>query len=172
MKPFLFIISIIISFSASSQIESVSLAAGGLTCSMCSRAIYKSLLKVPAVEKVTEDIQHSSYQIAFKDHAKTILDDLAKAVRDAGFSVVSMEISANFHNAMIPTDAPFVLSDISFVFVGAPKQPLDGKQNLILVDKEFLSGKERKKYSGMAGSAFRNGPDANARIYHVIISQS
>jgi copper chaperone CopZ len=78
--------------SPDAQIESVKIQASGLTCSMCSRAIYKSLLKVPSVAKVEEDIQHSTYTIQFKDHAKIVLDDLRKAVKDAGFSVAKLEV--------------------------------------------------------------------------------
>lgn len=77
----------------SAQIESVSLKADGLTCSMCSKAIYKSLLKVATVKEVEPDIKNSSYTIYFKKDQLVKLEELEKAVEDAGFSVASIKVN-------------------------------------------------------------------------------
>ena len=90
MKYILIMICLLAGGSSIAQIQSVSLQASGLTCSMCSRAIYKSLQKVPNVADVQEDIEHSSYHIRFSDPSRASLENLKKAVQDAGFSVARM----------------------------------------------------------------------------------
>ena len=155
---------------ASSQIQSVSLQASGLTCSMCSRAIYKSLKKLPSVAKVQEDIAHSSYHIQFKDAQKVSLADLKKAVLDAGFSVAWMEVKANFNNVEVANDSALQLDDFTFFFVDIQKQKLNGERKLLILDKDYLLEKDRKKYVGIYESkTVATGGD---RIFHVTLPQS
>lgn len=78
---------------STNDLTSVQLIADGLTCSMCSKAIYKSLLKVPAVNKVDPDIENSGFTIYFKKNQLFKTTDLEKAVTDAGFSVGSIKIN-------------------------------------------------------------------------------
>jgi copper chaperone CopZ len=84
-----------LSVSAQSDTTSVSLKAAGLTCSLCSKTVYKSLLKVPSVSKVDPDIKNSSYTVYFKKGYPIKLEELNKAVKDAGFSVASMKVNVN-----------------------------------------------------------------------------
>src|ERR1700754_2194819 len=108
MKPlhiYLLVFGMFAQSLAFSQIQSVSLQASGLTCSMCSRAIYKSLKKLPSVANVKEDIAHSSYHIQFKNAQQASLADLKKAVLDAGFSIAWMEVKANFNNVEVANDS-------------------------------------------------------------------
>ncbi len=152
------------------QIQSVTLQASGLTCSMCSRAIYKSLVKIPNVSNVREDIEHTSYHIQFKDPSVVSLENLKKAVTDAGFSVAWMEVDASFQNIEVASDSSLKFSDLIFQFVDIQKQNLQGKKKLLVVDRDYLSEKDRKKYAG----SYQSGPSAvgSARIFHVTIRQS
>jgi copper chaperone CopZ len=152
------------------QIQSVSIQASGLTCSMCSRAIYKALEKVPNVSNVEEDIEHTSYHIQFKDPAVVSLENLKKAVTDAGFSVAWMEVNANFQNVEVAPDSSLRLNNLIFQFVDIHKQNLLGKKKLLVVDRDYLSDKDRKKY----GASYQSMPAAegNGRIFHVTIRQS
>ena len=153
-----------------SQIQSVSLQASGLTCSMCSRAIYKSLKKLPSVEKVQEDIAHSSYHIQFKDAQKVSLADLKKAVLDAGFSVAWMEVKARFNNVEVANDSALQLDDFTFFFVDIQKQKLNGERKLLILDKDYLLDKDRKKYLGTFES--KTVATDGDRIFHVTLPQS
>jgi copper chaperone CopZ len=163
-------LALLLQSAATGQIQSVTLQASGLTCSMCSRAIYKSLQKVPSVSKVQEDIEHSSYHIQFTDPEKVSLENLKKAVQDAGFSVAKMEVKANFNNAQVASDSSFRMSDFTFYFVDIPKQNLNGDKKLLILDKDFLLDKDRKKYAG----DYNTMPPANGndRIFHVTIEKS
>jgi copper chaperone CopZ len=170
MKTLFFILSMTIAGSSFAQIRSVSLQASGLTCSMCSRAIYKSLKKLPEVASVQEDIEHSSYHIQFSNPETVSLSDLKKAVKDAGFSVARMEVNANFHHAEVASDSSLKLNDFIFHFVDINRQTLNGETRLLIVDRDYLQDKDRKKYAG----SFEAIPVTNGGVgtFHVTIPQS
>jgi copper chaperone CopZ len=73
-----------------SEIKKVSLVASGLTCSMCSKAIFKALTKLDFVEEVKVDIEKSMYVMTFKAGKKADIDLIKLAVTDAGFGVQSL----------------------------------------------------------------------------------
>jgi copper chaperone CopZ len=70
--------------------KKVTLVASGLTCSMCSKAIFKSLTKLDFVEEVKVDIEKSKYILSFKTDSKVDIAKIKKAVTDAGFGVKSL----------------------------------------------------------------------------------
>jgi copper chaperone CopZ len=152
------------------QIRSVRIQASGLTCSMCNRAIYESLKKIPEVIKVQEDIEHSSYLIHFSDPGKVSLEKLKKAVKDAGFSVAWMKVNAGFNHVVIASDSSLKINDLLFIFVETPSQSLNGEKSLLVVDKDYLLEKDRKKYIG----TFRTKPDSEEgkSLFHVTLPNS
>src|SRR5436305_14629046 len=66
MKIIIFISLLFCVMRGSAQVKKVSIQASGLTCSMCSKAIYKALRSVDFVEKVDADIKNSTFEISFK----------------------------------------------------------------------------------------------------------
>jgi copper chaperone CopZ len=167
---YMLVFGLFIQSVASSQIQSVTLQASGLTCSMCSRAIYKSLQKVPSVAKVKEDLAHSSYSVQFKDPAIVSLENLKKAVIDAGFSVAWMEVKVNFTDVEVASDSSYKLNDFTFLFVDIERQNLSGERKLLILDKDYLPEKDRKKY---AGSLDVKSPASDGeKVFHVTLRQS
>jgi copper chaperone CopZ len=71
-------------------IKKVTLTASGLTCSMCSKAIFKALSKLDFVEEVKVDIEKSIYILTFKTGKKVDIDQIKLAVTGAGFGVQSL----------------------------------------------------------------------------------
>ena len=71
-------------------IKKVALVASGLTCSMCSKAIFKALTKLDFVEEVKVDIEQSKFILTFKSGKIVAIDQIKSAVADAGFSVQSL----------------------------------------------------------------------------------
>jgi copper chaperone CopZ len=71
-------------------IKKVSLVASGLTCSMCSKAIFKALTKLDFVDEVKVDIEQSKFALTFKSGKTVVIDQIKSAVADAGFSVQSL----------------------------------------------------------------------------------
>ena len=161
------------------QIKSARITASGLTCSMCSKAIFKALEKVPFAENITVDIERSSYTVKFKEGSKVILDDLKKAVADAGFSVAAMEVTASFDNALVFNDAHVQLGGSTFHFLNTERQTLQGDKTFTVVDKNYLPQSQRKKYrqytkmacfeTGVMESCCPKKETASNRVYHVTI---
>jgi len=179
MKKLLIIIMILWSVPAISQIRSATLTASGLTCSMCSKAIYKALQKVPFIKSVDADVEKSSYTVQFKEGEKVVPDLIKKAVENAGFSVASMQMTANFTNADVYNDAHVDIAGNTYHFLNVPKQTLQGDKTITIVDKNYLSASAHKKYgkytkmkcfeTGMMESCCPDAQHTSNRIYHVTL---
>ena len=178
----LFFIAMMVSVVLSSQAQftRASLQATGLTCAMCSNAINKALLQVPFVESVKSDIKNSAFNIVFKQGQDVEIDALRKAVEDAGFSVGSLKMTANFQELKIENDKHIEIGKEVFHFLNVNEQVLNGEQTIMVVDKNFLTAKQFKKFSsaskmscvqtGKAASCcIKDGIAADARVYHVTI---
>lgn len=170
MKNVFVILFTIFSISGFSQnIAQLSLTASGLTCSMCSKAIYKSLVKLPSVEKVDADIQTSSYTIFLKPGSKVVLADFKKAVQDAGFSVAALRVKTIFTQSAVSPGAELIIEGNRIYFPGVEKQVLEGPRTLLLIDKGYLSEKDRRKYDQLEQGGANAG---SGEVYHVVILQS
>lgn len=177
---FAIVIALVISFVSKAQFTAASLTAAGLTCAMCTKAIFNELEKLPGVASVDVDIKSSAFKIKFRDNAKVDPDILKAAVEDAGFSVAKLELTGNFDDIDIKNDAHIVLGDKTFHFLKVSPSSLKGNHTLKLVDKNFLSAKEFKKYNastnhpcvetGKAEECCASaGAKGNSRIYHVTL---
>lgn len=162
------------------QYTRASLQATGLTCALCSNAINKSLLQLSFVDDVKSEIKTSSFKIQFKEGADVSIDDIRKAVEDAGFSVGKLEMTGTFNNVQVEKDKHVTIGKDVYHFLKASDKLLDGEQTIALADKGFLSAKEFKKISsasskkcvqsGKAESCCSaEGVETGARVYHVTI---
>jgi len=178
----LFIVAAVLlsSIFANAQFQTASLTAAGLTCAMCTRAIYNSLEKIPAIEKVDADIKKSQFVITFKKGASVDPDQLKNAVEDAGFSVSKLKMTGDFNHIPINTDTHVELDGKTFHFINAPEKELNGRQTVTLVDKNYVTAKEFRKVVGLnnhpcvqTGKAEKccekMGSSHNERIYHVML---
>lgn len=179
MKKITIIFLLLLSIPAIGQMKSARLTASGLTCSMCSRSIYKSLSKLSFIKTVDADVETSSFNIQFKEGSKVVIDDVKKAVQNAGFSVASMQVTAAFLNEAVYDDAHVTLDGSYLHFVNVPKQTLQGDRTFTIIDKGFLPPAERKKYSkftamkcfetGVTDAACPGHLTTAKRIYHVTL---
>lgn len=151
MKKFLLAAIMLLSLGANAQIKSATLTASGLTCSMCSKAIYKALLKVPFVQKVDADIEKSAYTITFKPGESVSPAALKKAVEGAGFSVAQLKLTAEVPNATVTANDKIPIQGSVYRVINAPKTPLHGTQTFTIVEKSFLPDAEYKKWVKTAG---------------------
>ena len=179
-KIIMLLLATIIYTAGFSQFSKVSLQASGLTCAMCSKAVKVALEKVRFVKEVKVNIKSQEYIITFKQNNNADFDALKKAVEDAGFSVASLKVTGNFSDVSVQKDKHLQLDGKNFHFINSADKILNGEQTFTIVDKDFLSAKDFKKYSaatkmeciktGKAGSCCaKDGIHANERIYHVII---
>ena len=181
MKHTILVLVVILgSLTGKAQFKSANLQAAGLTCAMCTKAINKALEKVPFIQAVKADIQSSSFLISFKEGETVDFDALKKAVEDAGFSVAKLKVTGAFSPVAIQNDAHVQIGGKTFHFLNIKSQTLEGDKVITLVDKDFVSAKEYKKYSASTGMAcvktgkaqsccIKDGIAADTRIYHVTI---
>lgn len=165
---------------ANAQFTKANLQATGLTCAMCSNAINKALQEVSFVESVQSDIKNSSFAIVFRKDAVVNIDALKEAVEDAGFSIGKLQLTANFNEIKVVPDGHVKIGSSNFMFIGVKEQLLNGENSITVVDKNFISEKQFKKYStstkmscvqtGKAGSCcIKNGVTEGERVYHITI---
>ncbi len=145
MKTIFFFIAAVITFSAQAQVSKVTIQASGLTCSMCSNSINKSLKTIDFVQNVNPNVQTASFEITFKQGSAVDFDKLKKKVEDAGFTVASFTATVNFNNIQLKENQPVKIGDKTFYILNAKDQSLSGNKQLRIVDKGFVSAKESKK---------------------------
>ncbi|MBA3674198.1 MAG: heavy-metal-associated domain-containing protein [Chitinophagaceae bacterium] len=163
MKKIFLIAAIGLSVAANSQVTKVSLQASGLTCSMCSNAIYKALKSLDFVDKIDANIKTSTFEISFKPNSKVDFEKLKKKVEDAGFFVARFTATMYFNNVKIKSNDVISVGDKTLQFVNVKEQNLSGAKTIRIIDKGFVSSKEYKKNS--VGAAVSK----NGKIYHVTI---
>jgi len=180
-KTAMILLLVLAGFISQAQLTKASLQASGLTCSMCNNAIYKALKALPFVASVESNIKDASFVILFKENVPVDIDAMKNAVENAGFSVASFTLTGKFDHVAIGNDKHVVVDGRHFHFLKVNDQELNGLQTITVVDKDFLSMKNFKKFSaatkmtciqtGKAGTCCEkeNGADANTRIYHVTI---
>jgi copper chaperone CopZ len=178
-KIILVILGLLIAISSFAQIKSATLSASGLTCSMCSKAIYKALGKVSFVKSVDADIEGSKYEITFKDGAAIVLDDLKKAVEDAGFSVASLQVTAHFPPTAITNDTHIEYAGSTYHFLHVSDQTITGDRTFTVVDKKFLPDADYRRYTkyttmkcietGRMATCCTKGGAPGTRVYHVTL---
>jgi copper chaperone CopZ len=170
MKNIFLVIALVVGLTASAQFKSATLQASGLTCAMCSNAINKSLKTLSFVAGVEADIKTSSFIISFKEGADINFDQLRMKVEDAGFSVAKLQIAADFNNIQVQNDQSLTVEGKVLHFLNVKSQQLNGVKTITIVDKNFLSAKEYKKYAGLTkAESFKTGKANGVRVYHVTI---
>ncbi|MGZ8509668.1 MAG: hypothetical protein ACXWWA_04800, partial [Chitinophagaceae bacterium] len=118
--------------------------------------------------------------MVFKQGQKVEIDALRKAVEDAGFSVGNLKITGNFKEVKVENDKHVEIGDAVFHFLNTSAQVLEGEKTIMVVDKNFLTAKQFKKFSNAtkmscvltgktAACCLKDGVAAGARIYHVTI---
>jgi hypothetical protein len=149
--------------SAFGGIKWADIGVNGLTCSMCSRSVEMSVRRLDFVDRVDMSLETTEGRIYFKPGALIDLNQLARAVVNAGFSVRFVRLEISFDDITLNKDG-------SFVFQGQPYQWLDfhnppaTQAALKLVDENFLPRKERALWKKKIGSS----KSGDQRILHVV----
>jgi copper chaperone CopZ len=173
------ILSILLSSSAQANFTKATLQASGLTCALCSKAIFTAIEKLSYVEKVKANIKESSFEITFKQNTTPDFDEMRKAVEGAGFSVAGLHVTINFTKQDIKNDSHITINGKNLHFLGITPQTIEGEKIIKVVDKNFVATKVYKKYAattkmvcvktGVMENCCTKNNSTEQRIYHVTL---
>src|SRR5260221_11753478 len=89
-------------------IKWVELGVNGLTCSLCTGSVERSIKRLDFVESVSMSLENTEGRVYFKKDAIIDLKKVAKAVKDAGFSVRFLRVEFNFDDVKVGADGVFM----------------------------------------------------------------
>lgn len=128
----------------SAQFSQARLQATGLTCALCSKAIYQALSQLPFIDSVQPDLASSAFDIFFKPGQPVPIASLRTAVEDAGFFIGSLMLQLDRSlTETEPTTRQFRAGEQTFQYEGAFK--VGG--NVQVMDRGFVTEKEFKRLS-------------------------
>lgn len=183
MKKFFSICLLLLAFfTGNAQYEKAELQASGLTCSMCSNAIYKALKTLPFVETVNTDLNKNLFTMVFKKNSNPDFDLIKSKVDGAGFSVAKFWVWINTPEMQVTAEEHLSLYGINLHFMNIKSQSVNGEFRLQIIDKGYLPDKDFRKFSaytsmpcyksGYAGSCCKSAHGqlaSGTRMYHVTI---
>ena len=170
-KSLFSVLCLLFSFTAGAQVVKVDLQASGLTCSMCSNAINKALLKLDFVDKVEPNIKNSSFDIRFKADAEVDFDKIRQKVEGAGFSVARFLVTMKFNGTRMLDDRCIFIGSTGLRFTNTREEMLLGERTFRVMDKGYVLPREWKKNpAASAGDCYQRIEQKETRVYHVILT--
>ena len=142
MKQLLFIFVLLTTITATGQITKIYFQASGLTCSMCSNAINKSLRSLEFVDKVTANFSDYSFEVSFKTTDNIDFDRVRRKVEDAGFFVSAFYATIRFSNQELKSGQPVKAGANNLLFVNNKETMLNGETTVRVLNKGFVSARE------------------------------
>jgi copper chaperone CopZ len=135
------------------KVISVHIGIDGLTCSMCSKSVEMSIKKLAFVEAVKMDLKQTQGTITFKEGQNVNFKQLAKAVKDAGFSVRFLK--AIIDDLPVRKNDAITIGDNTVKLVNGSTEKSDAKAiTLVLLGFDYMNKKSLKtwqsKYSNFS----------------------
>lgn len=130
------IISFVVLFFAmesNAQIVKADIIATGLTCSMCSKSIYKQLTSLPEVAAVDTDLNTNTFTVTMKPNTNVSPKIFKDNVEKAGFFIGSLVVTAD--------------SKTLANYINVEKKQISNAKlvQVQILDKGFVTEKEFKK---------------------------
>lgn len=129
--------SLCISQQILAQVIEVKVGVNGLTCSACTKNVEMKIRKLRSVQDVNMDLELTEGQITFIPSSSPDLKMVAKAVRDAGFTVREMEAQIDFSGSLISGDSCLTLGGDVFFFTNSNAQNAKGMVRVTLLGEEY-----------------------------------
>lgn len=149
------------------QIKEVQIGVDGLTCSQCTRSVEMSIRKLDFVKDVRMNLQHTEGTITFKPNSKVNVDQIAKAIVNAGFSVRYLQASIPFNNVSISNGHCFANDGTNYVFIQTKPQTLNGMVMVKFVGDKFVPKKDLKKWQPYMKNSC--GAGDGDKVYYITI---
>jgi len=139
------------------QIKSAEVLASGLTCSMCSKAIFKALSQLDFVDTVKVNLNSNTFTVTLKEGNELSPKIFKEKVEKAGFFIGSLILTAK---AETVSKSPYILVN---------DKKIDATEvKFQVVDKGYVTEKEFKKlsksYKDIATYVANNEDDFHIKI--------
>jgi len=136
---------IMFAVASHAQILSAKVGINGLTCSQCSRSVEMQLRKLSFVKDVDMDLGQTEGTLQFRKGSDIDFSKIAKAVKDAGFSVRFLSTEIDMQQVAITQDGFKIGND--FYFVPDVQHIPQHKAAFRFLGKMYSSQKESSKTS-------------------------
>lgn len=91
MNRFKFLLAaVLFGISSVASAQTIEMDVNGLVCGFCAQGIEKTLKGLPATEGVFVSLEHRLVAVKLKDGTDIDDDELRKALKDAGYTVVAI----------------------------------------------------------------------------------
>lgn len=156
---------LITSFRATAGLTWIDVGVNGLTCSLCSRSVEKSILQLPFIDRVEMNLEDTEGRLYLKSDATVDFKQIARAVEKAGFSVRFMTATFSFDDMVISENGSFYFQDNLFQWIGYQSALVKGAIELKLLDEDYLPRREADEWQKKFNDPERTG---NQPIIHVV----
>ncbi len=137
---------VFLTIQARAQFRQASIGINGLTCSQCSRSVEMQLRKLDFISDVDMDLEHKNGTLHFKSNRKADMSAIARAVKDAGFSVRYLKAEINPKDIQLSAESCFSLNgDAYYISDPGALQELT-MLTLQFLGQDYLSKSEWKRY--------------------------
>lgn len=145
IKWLLLLVSGLIAGDVSAQFGEVHIGVNGLTCSQCTRNVEMRLRRLGFIEEVQMNLQHTDGIIRLKNAAVFDPSAIAKAVKDAGFSLRFLKADLNTADIVAKEESCFSIKGKSYQLIpsGSTLQP---QTTLQFIGPEFLPAADMKRW--------------------------
>ncbi|WP_432671516.1 heavy-metal-associated domain-containing protein [Flavobacterium sp. SM2513] len=126
----------LLSSISTAQISKAEIIATGLTCSMCSNAIFKQLQSLPDAANVATDLNTNTFTVTLKNGSTLTPSAFKASVEKAGFFIGSLVLTVD---AKTVQKSPYIL------LKGASNNQKEVQ--IQVLDKGYVTDKEFKKLS-------------------------
>lgn len=146
-ERFLLLVLIFLSatISGRAQVFQAEVGVNGLTCSQCSRSVEMELRKLPSVQKVDMNLEHTSGLILFKPGSRVSVDELAHAVVNAGFSTRYVHLTFDFKTIHPGTEC-FTIGQDAFYFLKPLSAQHPERMTFQVIGKGLLPDKALRQF--------------------------
>lgn len=141
MKIVYIIICLFVTLSSPAQISKVEIAATGLTCSMCSNAIYKQLKTIRGIDTVMTDLNKNLFIVHIKPNMPLTPQIFREKVEAAGFFIGSMELLMSLPVTEISDN----LKVGQYTFIDSKAKTETGEIRVRVLNKGYVTTKEYNK---------------------------
>ena len=129
------------------QFKSAVIGIDGLTCSACSFATEKSLRKVESIDSIYMLLEENTATVFFKKSSKVNMNEIARKVVDAGFSVRSVTALLHMDSLTITPDYCWNYENDVYHFIKMDTaKVVNGDVRLLFIGDKFMSSKAFKKW--------------------------